>query len=250
MGEKRFLAPEIKFDLATIKGGDYMHITKVLRMDEHDDINVFNPSFGEYEGEIEAIDREGKEVIVRVKKLIKEPETGRSKIIAVVSLIKNSPMDSMIEKLTEAGADEIIPYAARRSVVKEKEDSGKKERREKLVYSAVKQSGRISIPAVRGCINGPAEAQIPEGVLKMLVYENERERYITDCLEEARGAGRDVCFVTGPEGGFEDEEALLFMNAGFIPVSLGKNIFRADTAAVTACCIVSMYAGRMNWKAK
>ncbi len=250
MGEKRFFAHEVRFDLATIKGGDYGHITKVLRMQENDDINVFNPSFGEYEGEIEAIDREGKEVIVRVKKLIKEAETGRPKISAIVSLIKNSPMDSVIEKLTEAGADVIIPYEARRSVVKAKEDRSKKERWEKIVYTAVKQCGRISIPVIKNFIKSPSEADSGEGVLKILVYENEKEKYITDCLEEAKGSGRGVVFAIGPEGGFEEEEALSFIKEGFIPVSLGKNILRAETAAPAVCCMVSMYAGRDNWKAQ
>lgn len=249
MGEKRFYADTIKFDLATIKGQDYSHITKVLRMKEHDDISVFNPLFGEYEGEIEAFDRDGREVIVRTSKKVREPEEGRPKITAVISLIKNSNMDFVVEKITEAGADEIVPYEARRSVVKVKEAQQKTARWESIIYSAVKQCGRISIPKAGGVIKNPAELRLSENCLKLLIYENENEKYLTDALTEAAGQGRDICFVIGPEGGFEKEEADVFIKTGFIPVTLGKNILRAETAAIAACTVISMYSGRASWKA-
>lgn len=248
MGEKRFLASSIKFDLATVKGPDYGHIIKVLRMKEHEEINVFNPAFGEYEGEIEAIDREAGEVIVRVSKQVQLPEEKHASITAVISLIKNNNMDFMIEKITEAGADFIVPYAARRSVVKDKEDRNKKERREAIIYSAVKQCGRISIPVLSGVIGKPGETGVSDDALKLLIYENETENYLTDALGTASNAGRDVCFVIGPEGGFEADEAASFISAGFIPVSLGRNILRAETAAIAACTIISMYCGRASWK--
>ena len=43
---------------------------------------------------------------------------------------------------------------------------------------------------------------------------------------------KSIIFVVGPEGGIDLGERDFFINSGFIPVSLGKNILRTETASL------------------
>jgi 16S rRNA (uracil1498-N3)-methyltransferase len=43
-----------------------------------------------------------------------------------------------------------------------------------------------------------------------------------------------VCFLSGPEGGLSAPEEALAMASGFVPVTLGPRVLRAETAALTA----------------
>jgi 16S rRNA (uracil1498-N3)-methyltransferase len=59
-------------------------------------------------------------------------------------------------------------------------------------------------------------------------------------LPASRHAGDSVALLLGPEGGWTDRErALIVANAGWVPVSLGHEILRAETAAIAALAIVN-----------
>jgi len=51
---------------------------------------------------------------------------------------------------------------------------------------------------------------------------------------------KDVTVLIGPEGDFTENEIHLAYKKGFLPVSLGKNRLRTETAAIVACATVSM----------
>ena len=51
---------------------------------------------------------------------------------------------------------------------------------------------------------------------------------------EYKAAG-DVTMLIGPEGDFSPEEIRSLMSAGFVPVTLGDNRLRTETAALVAC---------------
>ena len=52
-----------------------------------------------------------------------------------------------------------------------------------------------------------------------------------------------MTLLTGPEGGFADQERELAKAAGFIPVSMGKRILRTETASLAALAAVQMLWG-------
>jgi 16S rRNA (uracil1498-N3)-methyltransferase len=53
-------------------------------------------------------------------------------------------------------------------------------------------------------------------------------------------AGKEVLILIGPEGDFSEEEVQLAMEKGFIPVSLGENRLRVETAALYSCATVAL----------
>ena len=44
--------------------------------------------------------------------------------------------------------------------------------------------------------------------------------------------------MTGPEGGLSDEEVAMAKQHGFLSVTLGKQILRAETASIAAAAII------------
>ena len=45
--------------------------------------------------------------------------------------------------------------------------------------------------------------------------------------------GQQIAIFIGPEGGFSETEIKLAMDAGIIPITLGKRILRTETAGFT-----------------
>ena len=51
---------------------------------------------------------------------------------------------------------------------------------------------------------------------------------------------KPVCILIGPEGDFSETERRLILNhKKVLPVSLGQNILRSETAAIVASTIIS-----------
>ncbi len=247
MGEPRFFINKIAEGKAEITGGDYDHAVNVLRLGKGEKVKVFNYEYGEYEARITGLDRKKKKVFLAIKKQLRKRESEGGKISAIVSLVKNDKFEFIIQKLTEIGIDEIIPYEAKRSVVKIKDREKKAKRWKKIIYSAVKQSGRMTGPVLRGAAGNMEKVGIEKGADKFFIWEKEEKKYLID---EAAGLKKNgkVYFITGPEGGFEDSEAAEIKKKGFTPVSMGDTVLRADTAVITAAAIFAQAIRRSAWK--
>ena len=53
-------------------------------------------------------------------------------------------------------------------------------------------------------------------------------------------ADNDVTILIGPEGDFSKDEIDLAKEKGYIPISLGQNSLRTETAAIVACTTVAI----------
>ncbi|MGZ8223632.1 MAG: RsmE family RNA methyltransferase, partial [Methylobacter sp.] len=67
--------------------------------------------------------------------------------------------------------------------------------------------------------------------------------YAEVSLAELKPENMQVTLLTGPEGGFTDQERELAKAAGFIPVQLGRRILRTETASPAALAAVQMLWG-------
>ena len=150
-------------------------------------------------------------------------------ITCIMALIKNDKFELCLQKLTELGVKKIVPYQSVRSVVKAKDDK-KVIRMKKIVKEAAEQSHRNFIPEVCEVAS-----------IKDLEKYKSENNYI--CYESSRNivdvdTGKSVTYVIGPEGGFEDREYEKIKDMGFEPISLGKRILRAETAAIYMTSII------------
>jgi len=61
--------------------------------------------------------------------------------------------------------------------------------------------------------------------------------YSVNCMPRY-GPSTSVTLAIGPEGGFEPSEIAALDAAGFVPVSLGANVLRFETAAIAGVAAV------------
>lgn len=205
---------------------DINHIKNVFRKNIGETIRAVDGKF-EYICEIKEIENR----TLKLKILSsREENSSEIEIEAGISLLKNEKMDLTIQKLTEIGIKNIIPVAAKRSIVKLEK---KKDKWDTIVRETLKQCQGIS-PTKISEIRKISEISYADYDLIIVPYEAEEEFYLKQLLKkiEKEKKIKKILYIIGPEGGFEKEEIEFLKDKGAYIISLGKRILRAETAAI------------------
>ncbi|SIS50608.1 16S rRNA (uracil1498-N3)-methyltransferase [Zobellia uliginosa] len=207
------------------------HIVKVLRKKEGDTLHITNGKGFIFESEILLADtKRCKAHVISTTK--KHPQ--RHWLHMVVAPTKNNDrFEWFLEKATEIGVNEITPIFCDRSERK----VIKKERLEKVVQSAMKQSLRSYLPKLNDAIAYKDYIAQPQNGLLFIAHCEEEEKVD---LKRRVAADTDVTILIGPEGDFSPDEIQLARKSGFLPVSLGEYRLRTETAAIVACTTVTI----------
>jgi len=196
----------IKKDGITLEGEDVKHISKVLRLQQGDQIVLCDGEGTDYLAAIESMDKN----FVRTVIISKEASKGEPDIDVVLyqGIPKSTKMDLIIQKCTELGVKRIVPVSTVRMVVRlesEKDERKKVERWAKIAEEAAKQSGRGAVPIVDMPMALPEALKDAAGLDIVIVpYELEESISIKEALSKNKGSSMGV-FI-GPEGGFECSE--------------------------------------------
>ncbi len=190
---------------------------KAQRLEPEDKVSIFN---GKGPVGIGIVDKEGH---VQIQEVQEVPKSEFSLILAV-AVPKGERADWMLQKLTELGVSTIIPLKTERSVVLPRE--AKQERWQRILIEACKQSRQAWLPELRP-LSTIEQAIASKADLKLIL--DIEGRLIREALQPPQ---KTILAFIGPEGGFTNEEKTMLQKAGCIPVSLGKNILRIETAAM------------------
>lgn len=259
---RRFFIEKIKAEtgFCTITGSEAKHIHKVLRMGRGDRLILMDNKGARFSAVIESADH--RQVRVALEESLPAPDPSPIKIILLQSVLKSSPMDTLIQKTSELGVDLIVPFFSERTVVRpDKEGYMARVRHwREVARSAAKQSGRVT-PANIYPLNAFLDlaGHWKEGHgLKVILWEGEESRSLKDVIrssfpiEDEEGVVRKNCpydeFIgmLGPEGGFSEGEVELARKWGFTSVSLGQRILRAETAAITLVALIQYEWGDLS----
>lgn len=204
---------------------DINHVKNVFRKNIGDKLRAVDGK-NEYFCKIEEID----EKHIRLK-IIEKKEDKFSlniKIDAGISILKGDKMDLTIQKLTELGINKIIPILANRCVVKLDK---KKDRWDNISKEALKQCQGVN-PTIIDDIKKMNELEFEKYDLIIVPYESEKNIYIKEILKNRDKEIKNILYIIGPEGGFENEEIELLKKREAKIISLGNRILRAETAAI------------------
>ena len=230
-----------------MQGSDVNHIRNVLRMKPGEDVRVNDGRGKTYLCCISSYE-EQTAVLDILKELDSDTELP-SRIILFQGLPKGDKMEWIVQKAVELGAYSIVPFAAKRSVVKldEKKAAKKQARWQLIAKGAAEQSGRGIIPEV-SAVQTFTEALRMAGELDVVLipYELEEGMKETVRILEEIAPGQSVGIFIGPEGGFEEEEVERAKAAGAHAVTLGKRILRTETAGLTALSILMYHLESRN----
>ena len=234
----RFYVPHLHIEngMLRVEGNEVRHIRRVLRLKAGDEIIVFNGSAKEYEGTI--VEEGPSSVVIRIQNISPSGKESHLEITLAQSLLKGEKMDYLIQKATELGVKEVIPFFSSRSIPLLEKSKGLKRlhRWERIAIEASKQCGRGVVPKIEPLkdYSEMLQASSPD-FLRLILWEEEGTR-LKEVLEGSKEKTR-IFSIVGPEGGLSQEEVDRAKKIGFIPVTLGKRILRSETASL---CLLSI----------
>jgi 16S rRNA (uracil1498-N3)-methyltransferase len=162
-----------------------------------------------------------------------------ARLVLYAALIKFDRFEWIVEKATELGVTEIVPVDTARSERGLERGAAKRvERWRRIALEASQQSRRERLPEVGEPI-ALAQAMAHTGTYRYALDENPGASSLLKALPTIRTAEDTVAMLTGPEGGWTNEERAAFAAAGWTPVSMGPLILRAETAAIAAMAVIS-----------
>lgn len=233
MARRRFFVDEIHAGRARIRGDDAHHLTRVLRVESGQKFEI-SDNQNVYLAEVETARKD----IVDFS-ILERLELGRPpvRIVLFASLIRFERFELLIEKATELGVEAIIPVIAERSEKGLEQASAKRlPRWNRIAREASEQSRRARLPLIESRIGLSGALQYQCDYRYML--EEAEAPPILSALPTRRSDQDSVALLAGPEGGWTDRERTQIIGAQWQPVSLGRGILRAETAALAALAIV------------
>jgi 16S rRNA (uracil1498-N3)-methyltransferase len=182
--------------------------------------------------------------------------SGERPVFLAISLLKNaSRFEWFLEKATEIGVREIIPLLCEHT----ERQQVRQDRLQNILVSAMLQSQQSWLPILHP----------PTPIGQLITGAQHDQRFIAHCLEAPRptaslpdalrqatsgpvtsqatfGTNRSPAsapvssrlILIGPEGDFSSKEVELALEHQFIPVTLGHNRLRAETAGVVAATLL------------
>jgi 16S rRNA (uracil1498-N3)-methyltransferase len=227
------------------------YLKKVMRLKQGDRINVFDGFGREFEAVIKNYST--KTVLIKLGKVIPASEK-EIRITLAQALPKAKKMDTIIKSSAELGADAIIPFIAARSVSQIADERGslKVARWQKIAEEAARSSHSNHVTEVSK-ISSFADilSEAAADDVKLIFWEEESQKTIKDILTAEELVGKKDFFIAvGPEGGFSRDEVIKTKAAGFLSVSLGRQILKVETAAAAIISIIQYEKGIFGKKSQ
>lgn len=231
---QRYFSNNMKNNYLILSDEDIYHITKVMRLKEQDKIEVV------YEKKLYICELVmlSNQLNFKIIKEIDESFNKKIDVTLIVPLIQEQKMDYILQKATELGVSRIIPYLAKRSVIKldEKRLIKRLDRWRRICKEASEQSKRLDIPEVDN-LHTIDQLKNMSGV-KILCSTKSEIDSIRNYLKKNDKCAK-ISVVIGPEGGFDSKEEETLIKYGFNQVSLGDLILRVETVPVVILSILN-----------
>jgi 16S rRNA (uracil1498-N3)-methyltransferase len=211
-----------------ITGSEFKHLTRVLKKNITDKINVTDGELNIYSCLIKAINT--KELICEILEKRYNTFEPKIKLTLGLSLLKNSDRyEFAVEKAVELGVSEIIPVITDYTINKSGLSDLKIQRLNSIALSAMKQSQRCFLPVVQRSMDFKELLKKADKYdVKILMYESAESQFKI----ENRNLKNNCLLLIGPEGGFSEREVSEMKNNNWMIHSLGDRKYRAETAAI------------------
>lgn len=180
-------------------------------------------------------------------------EQTTSPLTLEMAFIKPKNLEWVIEKITELGVTEVQFFLSERCNIRptQKEFEKVRTRLEKISEQSLKQCLRFQkLNICEKLEKLPKILSQNLTQLRVIAHTNKNitsNKTLTDFLLENKNQifnNKKIHLMIGPEGGFSENEELLFMNSSLI--TLGELTLRAETAALFATSIVTEFCNILD----
>lgn len=230
------------------------HAARVLRLEQGDQVTLFNGEGGEFAAIIARIDKKG--VAIAAEKYLAIKRESPLVITLVQALCANEKMDWVVQKAVELGVNRIQPVVSNRSVVRLSGERAEKRGQhwQQVVIAACEQCGRNQLPQVlplRSLSDWLSEAAGQQATerasskLRLILSPTADKslREYAESLSAVPTVPASISLLVGPEGGLAPEEEDAAVAAGLIPLRLGSRVLRVEGAALAAVAAMQVLWG-------
>ena len=225
MKHRFFIDADLATGTTVTLSRDEQHHAHVVRVRDGEEVEVFNGRGASFVAKYAA---EG--LMLGEPAPDREAHTALHLAMAIINLDR---FDIVLQKATELGVRSIIPLVTDRVEIRAERYRGKAERWRKIVFEAVKQSGRSVIPIIE-------EPAMFEDAIKR---EGIKILFDADVDPTIEQPGSAATLFIGPEGGWSENELRLAREHGCVFAKLGVRRLRAETAAIVATALVAARYG-------
>lgn len=231
MARRLFFVENVHSGYAEINGDEARHLTRVLRVEVGQKYEI-SDNQQLYLAEIETARKE--HVVFRVLEKLQTPPPGQH-VTLLAALIKFDHFEWILEKATELGVSRIVPVEAERSERGLDRAAGKRrERWLRIILESCQQCRRPQQPLLDEPLR-LVNALKTESDARFFLEENPGAPPFLNVV----GTAESASLVVGPEGGWTDAERGQAATAGWTAVSLGRNVLRAETAAIAGLAVLA-----------
>lgn len=218
---------------------------QVLRHQPGDALTLFDGQGGQWQATVLSMGRS--RVQVRVDHHEAVEREARRAVWLAIGMPANDRMDWLVEKATEVGAAGIVPLHTAHGVLRLQGERALKKQQhwQAVAQAACEQCGRNRLPAVQPVqdiarwLSAPLPPDVAGDALLCVLSLAEGTRPLAEVLAST-ASDRPVLFLSGAEGGLAPAEDAQARAAGFVPVTLGPRILRAETAALAALTLAAL----------
>ena len=221
-----------------LRADEAHHAVKSLRIRKGETLMATNLNGSCYRAILDSVEETKKDVTARCTIEEELPNFNEPSLdieLIQAALSQQSKFEEIVERCTEIGISAISPVSTERT----ERAQIKRERVERILRSACKQSSRARMPlfAELAPLDSALKSSKDVGRSIILLHEGAiKENSLRSVLSEMNN--KKITILIGPEGGYTDEEvAMAEQKFGAHIASLGSRRLRAETAAITATAI-------------
>lgn len=232
---------------ASVTGALLSHLRDSLRIEVGQTILLSDGEGLRYRTEVTAITKQS--LTGRILGVIARPPHQAPALVLGQALLKSERMDWVIQKATELGVQTIVPIQSQRSIVRPKTDriEAQTARWQRIALEAAQQSEQWRVPTIaRPCSLSTGEAALSGDRLALILTERRNRASSLSTITLPASPEASILVLTGPEGGWTEEEIAAAEGSGYVPITLGAKILRAETAAIAAIAILQHRLGELG----
>ncbi len=216
-----------------IEGDEFNHLKNVLRLGVGEEILVSLYDENEYACEI--VEMTKKEAVCKINGSRICEGNPTKNIVLFQAITKKEKFEFIVQKATEIGISKVVPFKSEFVIAKVTEN--KMDRLRLIALNACKQCERTIPPVIEECKTFDEVIDSFKD-FDVVLFANERADR-GESLKDVVKA-KNIAIIVGSEGGFSSKEKDKFISAGAKVISLGKRIYRAETASIAMMSLVSI----------
>ena len=220
-----------------LTGDEGHHAVAVMRLNIGEQIKIADGAGNWVSGTITEVGKKSLKIDVAERG---SAQSGKPELIVVQAVTKSDRTKEMLELLTVAGADQIIPWQAERCISKWQGDSASKWL--VMIKEAAKQARRVKLPVLADEVSTNQLVKLFNPSDKVVILHESASNGISQI--NFSNESKKIFIIIGPEGGISDSEIKQLEAAGAVTARMGDLVLRSAHAGFAALSAIQTSIGR------